>query len=188
MLISPTLCIALPRATTDSRLRASMRSASPAPALHRSGYSAAFLGQGFRSPRSHPANRVSCDQLGVGQALPDAGSEQAGEAVHCVAADVMMGAVKRGASGRIDLMTAILAGIRATGLYAVKVGRLTALFAIVTVAIADAHQVIEAAFLRGEAVLKLAKGGGFVAHSDCVAEPPTCRKGDDHTLATLSDC
>jgi len=91
-------------------------------------------------------------------------------------AQACAGPVEGCSSGRIDLRAAILTGIAATGLHAVKMGVSAAFLAIVTVAIANAHKVIEAAFLSGEAVLKLTKGRGF-AHAHYVARSPTCRKG-----------
>ena len=86
-------------------------------------------------------------------------------------------AVERGSGGRIDLCAAMLASVGAAGFDAVELGTLPALFAVVTVAETDPHKVIEAAFLGGETVLELAKGGGFRAHADYLAQTLTCRKG-----------
>lgn len=74
-------------------------------------------------------------------------------------------AVKWGASGRIDLRTAPLASIGAAIVDAVEARFLTTLIAVMTLAKAGAHQVVKAAFLSGEAGLKLAKSGGFRAHA-----------------------
>lgn len=72
--------------------------------------------------------------------------------------------VKRSVGSRIDLRAAILTRIAAPSLHAVEVGIAATLLAIVTVAVARTHKVIEAAFLGREAVLKLAKGRCF-AHA-----------------------
>ena len=88
------------------------------------------------------------------------------------------GALERRASGRVDLITAMLARKGATGLHAVKRRLTVAAAAVVTRAVTSAHQMVEAAFLGREPKLKLAKRGGFgLAHADSVAHGFTCRKG-----------
>ena len=75
------------------------------------------------------------------------------------------GAIEGGSGGRIDLRAAPLASVGAASLHAVEPGILAALVAVVTLAVANAHKVIEAAFLSREAVLKLAESGRFLAHA-----------------------
>ena len=87
------------------------------------------------------------------------------------------GAIKRGASGRVNLMPAIFADIGAAGANAIVVRALAATRAVMAVAKAITHDVLKAAFLCREAGLELAKGGGFRLHDDYVAQPPKCRKG-----------
>lgn len=84
--------------------------------------------------------------------------------------------VEGGASGRVNLMATPFARIGPALGHAVELCALAALFAIVPLAVANTHQVIEAAFLGGEAVLKLAKGRCF-AHADYLPQAITCRKG-----------
>lgn len=86
-------------------------------------------------------------------------------------------AVKWGASGRIELMPAILTHIGATGADAVVMRALAAASAIVTVAKAVAHDMFKTAIVGWELRLKLAKGGGFRFHAHYLAQQPKCRKG-----------
>jgi hypothetical protein len=86
-------------------------------------------------------------------------------------------AVKGCASGRVDLRAAPFASVRAASFDAVEFRVLATLSAIVTLPKSGAHKVVKAAFLGGEKVLELAKGGGFRFHSHYVAEYLTCRKG-----------
>jgi len=87
------------------------------------------------------------------------------------------GAVKRRASGRIDLMGTPLALVGPTTSNARVTRRTVAAGAIKIRPVTRLKQVIEASVLGREAVLKLAKGGGFRAHTYCVPQTLTCRKG-----------
>ena len=78
-------------------------------------------------------------------------------------------ALKRRSSHRRNLMAAILTRIDLACPHPVKVSVPTALGAVVAVAKANAHQVIEAGVLIRELSLKLAKSGRFAAHAHCVA-------------------
>ena len=69
--------------------------------------------------------------------------------------------VERGSGSRIDLRSAPLASVGAAGFDAVELGIPATLFAIVASTVANAHEVIEAAFFGRKAVLKLAESGGF---------------------------
>ena len=70
-------------------------------------------------------------------------------------------------------MAAILTRIDLACPHPVKVSVPTALGAVVAVAKANAHQVIEAAFLGRKLRLELAKGGGFRAHAHLIASALT---------------
>lgn len=74
-------------------------------------------------------------------------------------------AIERGASGRIDLPAAPFARVGAALGDAIEARVTPAPIAIVALAVAGAHKVIEAAFFRGEAGLKLAERGGFRLHA-----------------------
>jgi hypothetical protein len=87
------------------------------------------------------------------------------------------GALKRRPGSRVNLKAAMFAGVRAARLNPVKTGFASASAAVVTRAVARAHQVIEATFFGRETSLKLAKGWGFRFHTDCMPQALTCRKG-----------
>ena len=87
------------------------------------------------------------------------------------------GAIKRGASGRVNLMAAVFADIGAAGGNAIVMRALATARAIMAVAKAIAHDVFKAAFLGREGGLELAKGGGFRFHAHYVAQAIKCRKG-----------
>lgn len=74
-------------------------------------------------------------------------------------------------------MGAPLALIRAAALNARELGRTVTAGAVEVRPITHLKQVIETCILGREAVLKLAKGGGFRAHTYGMAETLTCRKG-----------
>lgn len=87
------------------------------------------------------------------------------------------GAIKRRSCGRVNLVGAPLALVRAATSHAAVAGIAKAPGAVEVSAVPDLEHVIQTAFLGREALLKLAKGGGFVAHSDRMPHALTCRKG-----------
>ena len=99
---------------------------------------------------------LALDALG-GNAVPRRGEQE-----HDIEpiAQARAGAIERRSGGRINLIGAPMALVGAA-LHAVVFRRAAALGAVEVGAVADLKQVIEAAFLGREAVLKLAERGGF---------------------------
>jgi hypothetical protein len=71
------------------------------------------------------------------------------------------GAIERRSGGRIELVGAPVALIRTAATNAAVLRRTVALGAVEVSPVANLKQVIEAAILSRELVLKLAEGGGF---------------------------
>src|SRR5205814_1777727 len=86
-------------------------------------------------------------------------------------------AIKGSAGSRVKLVRAPVALIGAATANAAVFRRTPALGAVELVAVAHLKQVIEAAILSRELVLKLAKRGSSVFHSPYIANPLTCFKG-----------